>query len=137
MDLVGFADARAPGAKMSRMRPYVGLHRTRKVREVFHSDTPPTEEVHGRTYVAVIGPFRTVRGARFMAQFGANNPHCVTVADAERCAIEYPNRCTWQTSYGMGSAPAQTVCGAPCKKTWCDEHRQDACDLYPQTPLPD
>ena len=65
-------------------RPYVGLKDGR--REVFRSITVPTEASHGHLYGAVIGPFRTVRAARFMAQHGANNPHVQTVADAERIA---------------------------------------------------
>lgn len=38
---------------------------------------------------AVIGPFRTVRGAEFMRQYGEGNPHCQTVGDAERLAKQY------------------------------------------------
>ena len=54
------------------------------VRKVFRSDVTPTEDTHPE-YGAVIGPFRTVRAARFMAQHGgAGNPHLVTVDDAER-----------------------------------------------------
>lgn len=37
-------------------------------------------------YMYSIGPFRTRRGADFMAAYGANNPHCQCVADAERLA---------------------------------------------------
>ena len=56
-------------------------------REVFRSASTPTEESHGNTYIYVIGPFRTVRGAEFMARFGAGNPHCQDVNSAERCAL--------------------------------------------------
>lgn len=32
----------------------------------------------------VVGPFKTVRAARWFIRFGSNNPHCRCVADAER-----------------------------------------------------
>lgn len=37
-------------------------------------------------YDAAIGPFKTYRGAIFMARYGTSNPHCSTVNDAERLA---------------------------------------------------
>jgi len=46
----------------------------------------PTAAEYGQRYGAVVGPFRTVRGAEFMRKHGDNNPHCRTVADAERLA---------------------------------------------------
>lgn len=64
-------------------RPYVGLKAG--TREPFRAITTPTEISHPQ-YSAVIGPFRTMRGARFMATSGYANPHCVTVRDAERLA---------------------------------------------------
>lgn len=71
--------------------PYVGITRT-GAREVFHADQRPTEATHGRQYIAVIGPFYTLRAARFMRDHGRNNPHLQTVCDAERyaaaCALE-------------------------------------------------
>ena len=66
------------------MKIFVGLKNG--VREVFKSATIPTELSHGHIYNAVIGPFRTIRGARFMALCGANNPHCQDVRNAERIA---------------------------------------------------
>lgn len=54
--------------------------------EVFKADAEPTEKTHGNRYAAVIGPFRTKRGAEFMAKYGKGNPHCQCVADAERLA---------------------------------------------------
>ena len=54
--------------------------------EVFRFDETPTEDTHGDKYFAAIGPFRTKRGALFMATCGHNNPHCQCVADAERIA---------------------------------------------------
>jgi hypothetical protein len=70
-----------------RPRPYVGLNSAAGVREVFKADETPTEAKTPQ-YKAVIGPFRTMRAARFMAEHGANNPHLVTVADAERIAAQ-------------------------------------------------
>jgi hypothetical protein len=60
-------------------------------REVFRSLTTPTPKTHGKQYAAVIGPFHTVRGAAWMAHptRGRDNPHCRTVADAERLAKKY------------------------------------------------
>jgi hypothetical protein len=66
-------------------KPYVGLIGGGK-REVFRSATTPTNDSHGAQYLAVIGPFRTVRGANFMRDHGQGNPHCQCVADAERLA---------------------------------------------------
>jgi hypothetical protein len=65
-------------------RIYVGCNQTHRI--TFRSAENPTTETHGHLYNAVIGPFRTMRGARWMATYGANNPHCQTVADAERLA---------------------------------------------------
>ena len=59
---------------------------------VFRSATNPTEKTHGHLYNAVTGPFRTQRGALFMAEHGYNNPHLQTVADAERIAAKYAKR---------------------------------------------
>lgn len=69
----------------SKTKPYVGIKKDSS-REVVQSSDGPTQELYGHLYSAVIGPFRTQRGARFMAEHGANNPHVQTVADAERIA---------------------------------------------------
>jgi hypothetical protein len=60
-------------------------------REVFRYHETPSLVSHGGVYSAVIGPFRTKRGAEWMAdsQRGLGNPHCRTVADAERLAKKY------------------------------------------------
>jgi hypothetical protein len=71
----------------ARKRPYVGL--AIFGRDVFVSDETPTFYNCAGLYAAVIGPFRTKRGAQFMARHGQNNPHCRTVADAERLAKTY------------------------------------------------
>lgn len=75
---------------MKRKKWYVGLtlrlNPCDRERQVFTSDVEPTTGTHGHRYLAVIGPFRTKRGARFMARYGQGNPHCRCVADAERMA---------------------------------------------------
>jgi hypothetical protein len=67
------------------MRPkyYVGVKIGRE-REVFKSIHTPTEETHGKIYVYTIGPFRTKRGATYMATYqDGSNPHLQHVDDAE------------------------------------------------------
>ena len=71
------------------MSYYMGYRVDTGKREVFHAQWTPTQELWGDTYAAVVGPFRTKRGATFMAEHGAGNPHLQTVADAERIAKEY------------------------------------------------
>lgn len=53
------------------------------VREIFRHPETPTFSTHGDRFNAVVGPFHTVRGARFMRDYGRGNPHCRCVADAE------------------------------------------------------
>jgi hypothetical protein len=72
---------------MARTRVYLGLAEGK--REVFRASATPTRATHGTKYAAVVGPFRTVRGARFMQNHGAGNPHCVTVWQAERLGKKY------------------------------------------------
>lgn len=68
-------------------RIWVGLRFNSAGREVFTYAETPTPETHPR-YVAVIGPFRTMRAARLMCEPSAgSNPHLRTVADAERIAL--------------------------------------------------
>ncbi len=68
---------------------YVGCKAGSK--EVFRTTEIPTHESHGGKYEACIGPFRTIRAAKWMAHpvRGMFNPHCVTVGDAERLAKMY------------------------------------------------
>lgn len=68
------------------MKMYVGSRRSDSKYVFFRSESVPTEASHGETYRYVIGPFRTVRGARFMAEYGKGNPHVQTVDDCERIA---------------------------------------------------
>ncbi|KKL07473.1 hypothetical protein LCGC14_2585650 [marine sediment metagenome] len=65
---------------------YVGIRVADGVYERFTSDGTPVRETHGHVYNAVIGPFKTIRGAKFMAEHGKGNPHLQHVNDAERIA---------------------------------------------------
>lgn len=69
---------------MSTLKIYVGVKGS--TRKVFRSSTVPTSKSHGDRYNVVIGPFRTLRGAAFMADYGRNNPHIQSVRDAEELA---------------------------------------------------
>ena len=53
---------------------------------IFKSEIGPSIASHGHLYRYVVGPFVTLRGAEFFAQYGRGNPHIQTVADAERIA---------------------------------------------------
>ena len=68
------------------MKNYVGSRRSDSKYVFFRSESVPTEASHGKIYRYVIGPFRTVRGARFMAEYGKGNPHVQTVGECERIA---------------------------------------------------
>ena len=70
------------------MRYYVGCNTSNEGlrREVFQATQRPTRNTHGHLFVAVIGPFQTEQGAEFMARYGASNPHCQTVDEAEHLA---------------------------------------------------
>jgi hypothetical protein len=64
---------------------YVGWRQG--VASVFKCAFTPTQATHGSLYASVTGPFRTKRGALFMAFVGkGNNPHVRSVSDAERIA---------------------------------------------------
>lgn len=70
--------------KPNKARFFLGLANGGRIREVFKfRGIPGPADV---PFVAVVGPFRTRRGAQFMADHGRNNPHCLTVGDAERLA---------------------------------------------------
>lgn len=70
------------------MKPYVGI-KPGGTRELFKAETPPTETTHGDQYLAVIGPFRAMRAAKFMRDYGRGNPHCLCVQDAEKLSKIY------------------------------------------------
>jgi len=69
-----------------RYKYYVGSDSRKNRWEVFRSASAPTEKSHGDRYRAVIGPFRTKAGADVMAKYGRNNPHLLTVSEAEKMA---------------------------------------------------
>lgn len=69
---------------MTTTRLYVGI-KPDGTRQTFRSATTPTAESHP-CYTAVIGPFRSKAGAEYMRDYGANNPLCRSVPDAERLA---------------------------------------------------
>jgi len=64
---------------------YIGRNHEGR-RELFRSTKKPTASSHGDRYMYVVGPFRTKRGATFMLNHGHNNPHCITVSQAEKLA---------------------------------------------------
>lgn len=67
---------------LTNTRWYVGVKDNNYT--AFRSPTVPTEQTHGQEYHSVIGPFRTKRGAQYMATFGPyHSPSLVTVKDAE------------------------------------------------------
>lgn len=65
-------------------KTYVGLG-SDNLRETFFSAETPTRE-NTPHYLAIVGPFRTKRGAEYFRKHGAGNPHVQCVADAERLA---------------------------------------------------
>ena len=64
------------------MKIYLGYSNGGARMKIFRFERDPTE-ADGLPYAAVVGPFRTMRGARFMRDHGQNNPHCRCVAEAE------------------------------------------------------
>jgi hypothetical protein len=66
------------------MKIYVG-YKEKLEMEIFKSQEEPTANKFPQ-YLAVIGPFKTMRGAKFMRDYGRSNPHVQNVYDAERLA---------------------------------------------------
>lgn len=66
-------------------RIYVG-YTPQGTREVFKATQEPTRDTHGKFYDWVMGPFRTMRGAKYYRDYGKGNPHTTTVNDCERLA---------------------------------------------------
>ena len=64
---------------------YVGHIRGTRHLEAFTSEKTPTPKDFP-TYAAVVGPFKTRRGAVWAEKYGYNNPHFQHVNDAERIA---------------------------------------------------
>jgi hypothetical protein len=101
---------------------YLGL-RAGAPRTIFQAERDPTHDTHGTVYDAVIGPFVTKRGAIFMRDYGAGNPHCRCVAEAERLARRHagepstpPVLVDRETAYGRTVAldrPDQVLLSPP------------------------
>lgn len=64
-------------------------HPGKRIDEIFACDHVPAFATHGERYACVVGPFRTKRAAIFMSRTSPN-PHCQTVAQAERLVKQYP-----------------------------------------------
>lgn len=69
-------------------RYYVGFSMLTSNPQVFRHHEAPTAQSHGQRFGHCVGPFRTKRGAEYMARHGRSNPHCTTVAEAERLAAK-------------------------------------------------
>lgn len=69
-------------------RIYLGLANGGDTRKIFKAAITPTRAAYPQ-YDAVVGPFKTMRGARFMQQHVFTNPHCQTVSDAEKLGKKY------------------------------------------------
>lgn len=71
------------------MKTYVGIKHlntdTTSNRVIFKNQADPVRGEYEQ-FIYVIGPFKTLRGAKFMRDFGFNNPHCQDVNDAEKLA---------------------------------------------------
>jgi hypothetical protein len=97
-DEVGSSDLELEASLVVTAKWYVGLKDG--IYEAFSSEEYPTEDSFGELYKAVIGPFKTRRGAEFMAAHGQGNPHLRSADDADRIAAEYAR--TQRASIGFG-----------------------------------
>lgn len=67
---------------------WIGIHKETGNRfEIIDPETPARGGKYPE-FCAVIGPFRTRRGAAYMRDFGTNNPHLQSADDADRLASE-------------------------------------------------
>jgi hypothetical protein len=53
---------------------YVGYKRD-GTKEVFTADAEPVQGTHGHVYYAALGPFKTMRAAKFAASWQTTGPH--------------------------------------------------------------
>ena len=69
-------------------RIYVGFssYSPWSAKEVFKSSHTPTEESHGERYQWAMGPFRTMRGAKYMVDATHRGAYTQHVDDAEENA---------------------------------------------------
>ena len=74
------------------MRIYLGRKGMRG--KVFRSKTEPTKADHGDLFAYCIGPFITIRGAKFMLHYGWGNSACQSVSDAEKLGRRYADTLT-------------------------------------------
>ena len=74
--------------RSTRRKHYVGKNRNTGKLHTFTSVNVPTEDMYGREFSYVIGPFRTSGAAVHMAAHGMNNPQLRSVEDAERAVRE-------------------------------------------------
>jgi hypothetical protein len=47
---------------------------------------PPTQEEYGKDFDYSLGPFKTMRAAKWFMKYGEGNPHCVSVGAIEKLA---------------------------------------------------
>jgi len=47
---------------------------------------PPTQEEYGEDFDYSLGPFKTMRAAKWFKKYGNNNPHCISVGAIEKLA---------------------------------------------------
>ena len=120
-----------------KVKHYVGVSGSPgdRQREVFTSSHTPTQRSHSE-YRYVIGPFRSSRGAHFMAEYGGGNPHLQTAGDAERLAKKHGYKAPKTILYpkarkakGVDNCPecgySDTAAGAKdgcrtCKSYFCE-----------------
>jgi len=96
---------------MKRFKIWVGCRKDGPW-EVFRPAIVPTRETHGEIFFACIGPFKTVRGAKWMAKYGKNNPHGQTVEESERIAKIEAKRDLCPSCGGTGGIGHCNRCGA-------------------------
>ena len=82
-------------------RIYVG-NTANKPSKIFRSETTPTFDSHGHLFTYALGPFKTMRGAKFYLKYGHGNPHCTHVSHIEKMAKQEEN----ERKHGCYSADA-------------------------------
>lgn len=69
-----------------RLRIYIGNIVNRKG-EIFKSETRPTRDSHGDKYSYCLGPFKTMRAAKYyLNNGGSENPHLTYISQIENAA---------------------------------------------------
>mgnify|MGYP003420727257 FL=1 len=78
---------------MKTAKLYVGTNSKKGVRRAFKSTKTPTEASHGHEFAAVLGPFRTKRGAEWCASHPGAWGSIAQMEDAAReAAMQMPAR---------------------------------------------